>query len=160
MLGRRYKMSGLEDILIEADVVAPGSINGVLSGHMYNRAIRSHKLLYEALSRMQLEHFLESLGTESATLYRSLIMEQKSRFQTKDVNFEALKDMKTEFCKFIKLNCASSPTYNFWNSYLDLVRLLLTFIRATRESDWLLHVHTLRLMLPWYFAYDRQNYAR
>ena len=113
MLGRRYEMSELEDVLIEVDVVAPGSINGVLGGHMYNRAVRFHKLFYEALSRMQLEHFLESLGSESATLYRSLIMEQKPRFQTKDVDFEALKNMKPKFCKFIKLNCASSPTYNF-----------------------------------------------
>ena len=63
MLSHRYKMSVLEDILIEAEVVATASINSVLSGHMYNHAIRPHKLLYEGLSRMQHEHFLESLST-------------------------------------------------------------------------------------------------
>ena len=68
MLSCWYKMSGFEDILIKGEVVALGSINGVLNGHMYNCALRSNKLLYEALSRMQLEHFLESLSTESATL--------------------------------------------------------------------------------------------
>ena len=65
---------------------------------------------------MQVEHLLEFLSTESAILYRSLIMEQKSLFQAKDLDFEALKDIKAEFCKFIKLNCASSPTYNYWKS--------------------------------------------
>lgn len=41
-----------------------------------------------------------------------------------------------------------------------MVELLLLFIRATRSSDWKLHLSALRSMLPWYFGYDRVNYAR
>ena len=36
-IGKRFQDSGLDDILIEADIVAPGSIKGILSGHHYNR---------------------------------------------------------------------------------------------------------------------------
>ena len=41
-----------------------------------------------------------------------------------------------------------------------MVSLLLTFIRATREGNWSLHLECIREMLPCYFAYDRVNYAR
>ena len=41
-----------------------------------------------------------------------------------------------------------------------MVSLLLTFIRATREGNWSLHLECIREMLPWYFAYDCVNYAR
>ena len=40
------------------------------------------------------------------------------------------------------------------------MQLLLTFIRATRTSDWKLHLSTLRSMIPWFFATDRINYSR
>ena len=41
-----------------------------------------------------------------------------------------------------------------------MVHLLLIFLRATRESDWNLHLASIRLMMPWFFSYDRTNYAR
>ena len=52
------------------------------------------------------------------------------------------------------------PLKQFWRSYLEMVSLLLTFIRATREGNWSLHLECIREMLPWYFAYDHVNYAR
>lgn len=53
-----------QDILIEAEVVAPGSINGVLSGKHYNRSVRSHKVVYESMTRLLLECYFESLQEE------------------------------------------------------------------------------------------------
>ena len=57
VIGKRFAMSGLEDILVESGTIAGGSMKGVISGHMYNRSIRAHKLLFEALGRLQLEAF-------------------------------------------------------------------------------------------------------
>ena len=34
------------------------------------------------------------------------------------------------------------------SSYIDMVQTLLLFVRATRESDWQLHLSTVRLMMP------------
>ena len=36
----------------------------------------------------------------------------------------------------------------------------MTMERCLREGDWDLHLHAIRLMIPWCFAYDRLNYAR
>ena len=37
--------------MIESEIVAPGSVKGVLSGRRYSRSIRAHKIVYEALER-------------------------------------------------------------------------------------------------------------
>ena len=37
----------IQDVLIESDIVAAGSINGMLSGKHYNQEVRVHKLIYE-----------------------------------------------------------------------------------------------------------------
>ena len=47
---------------MEADlVVALGSISGVLNGKHYNRCIRTHKVMYEALTQLLFKSFLESI---------------------------------------------------------------------------------------------------
>ena len=47
--------AGLKDICIEAGIVAEGSINGVLDGKHYSRAVRVHRCIYEALLRLAWE---------------------------------------------------------------------------------------------------------
>lgn len=67
---------------------------------------------------------------------------------------------KDLYDSFVRDNCEKNPTAAFWSAYLQMVQLLLEFIRATRTSDWQLHLSTLRSMIPWFFATDRTNYAR
>jgi len=42
----------LKDIFIGSQIVAEGSIRGVIDGKHYNRGLRAHKYLYEALMRL------------------------------------------------------------------------------------------------------------
>ena len=63
--------------------------------------------------------------------------------------------MYEEFC-----HENNGPMKIFWNSYLDMVELMLCLIRATREGNWKLHLSCVKDMLPWLFAYDRTNYDR
>lgn len=154
-IGKLFSHSGLEDIMTEANILAGGSVNGVLNGHMYNRSLRVHKVVYEALSRLQLMNFLESKGLDGDS-FNDLL----ARLATFDVDFKLSSDMHKDFKEFVNVRCADSPMYKFWNLYLSMVGLLLMFLRATRESDWLCHVAALRLMLPYFFSMDRQNYAR
>ena len=52
ILGKRFQDACLKDICIESGIVAEGSINGVLNGKHYNRAVRVHKYICEALMRL------------------------------------------------------------------------------------------------------------
>ena len=52
IIGHRFGDTGLAELSVESDVVAGGSIEKVLSGKNYNRVIRMHKILYEALMKL------------------------------------------------------------------------------------------------------------
>ena len=57
IVGKRFQDAGLKDICIEAGIVAEGSISGVMSGKHYNRAVRVHNSIYEALMRLAWTEF-------------------------------------------------------------------------------------------------------
>ena len=57
IIGARFADAGLEDLLIESEVIAQGCITGVFEGKHYNRAVRAHKIVMEALWRLQWKSF-------------------------------------------------------------------------------------------------------
>ena len=77
-IGKHVKGSGFEDIIIEAGVCASGSLQKVMSGKHYNRALRVHKLMLEVLERLLLNVFQsreessEALSDETQNLIRQL----------------------------------------------------------------------------------------
>ena len=164
VLGKRFGDAGLQDILIESEVVATGSINGVLNGHHYNRSMRAHKLLYESLQRIRFTTFLDSLPPQERAHYMDVITEMKHAFPDRLMDVlsadQRFQTMCSNYTDFVQRKSTESSTFAFWSSYIDLMQLLLLFVRATRESNWQLHLSTVRLMMPWFFAYDRVNYAR
>jgi hypothetical protein len=48
-VSKMFGEAGLRDLAVESGVIAEGSIAKVLEGKQYNRAVRLHKLTYEAL---------------------------------------------------------------------------------------------------------------
>ncbi|KAJ8048632.1 hypothetical protein HOLleu_01021 [Holothuria leucospilota] len=67
--------------------------------------------------------------------------------------------MIDDFSKFV-ISKRKNATFSFWDSYLEMVDIVLLLTKATRESNWNLHLAAIREVLPWMFAYDRTNYAR
>ena len=51
-IGKRFKDAGLRDLAVESRIITEGSIDATLQGRKYNRAIRPHKLMFEALMRL------------------------------------------------------------------------------------------------------------
>ena len=51
-IGKRFHDSGLRDVCMESGVIADGSAAGFLKGRNYNRVIRFHKIMFEALNRL------------------------------------------------------------------------------------------------------------
>ena len=56
--GTRFQDAGLGDLCIESGVIAEGSVAGVLDGRRYNRGVRLHKIMYEALMRLAWQRFV------------------------------------------------------------------------------------------------------
>ena len=52
IIGKRFQDAGLRELCVESGVIAEGSVAGVLDGRGYNRGVRVHRLMYEALMRL------------------------------------------------------------------------------------------------------------
>lgn len=175
VIGKRFQDAGLQDLCVESQVIADGSVAGVLEGRRYNRAIRLHKLVYEALMRQAWSGFqtwIDKHEDKKKEQEKSLVNDVSSslqsfcdnvcqtEFKKKLVESPFLKvtDLFHEYMSFLRKKNGSLS--EFWTSYLDLVDILLAMIRASREGNWELHLSSIRSFIPWCFAYDHINYAR
>lgn len=172
ILGKRFGDAGLKDICIEAGIVAEGSINGVLDGKHYNRAVRIHKYIYEALMRLawaELTPWVEENVPERSEMIKTFLDQVKdiaSDLNQQNLNnllhSPVLSEVITLWKDFLEhLRHNNGELSAFWMSYIDMVEeVLLGLLRASREGNWELHLHAIRTMIPWCFAYDKINYAR
>ena len=148
--------------MIESEIVAVGSVKGVLSGKHYNRCIHTHLAIFEAMERLRLDSFEKSLTTAEKAVLHSI----NSAYSTNSDKFTEISvgndvaSIKMLYDKFIETRCEESPLFAFWSNYIEMVQILRLFIRATRTSNWDLHLSSLRSMIPWFFSCDRVNYAR
>lgn len=174
LLGKKYANSGLEDLLIESGVYAAGTTSVLMLGKSYNRGIRAHKLSMEALFRLLWRAFLQWLENRSAEVTTqdkqnliAKIQECQRCFKdnesirksceavVNDIN--ALTSLLTVFKSEGK---AKSKLFSFWEEYIDMVMILLQFIKAEHTGNWNLHLSSTAAMIPHFFAMDRTNYAR
>ena len=52
-----------------------------------------------------------------------------------------------------------SPTFQYWDTILNMELLGLIFVRSHREGNFPLYVESLKSFVPWFFAFDHHNYA-
>ena len=148
--------------MIKSEIVDLGSVKGVSSRKHYNHCIHTHLAIFEAVKRLRLSSFESSVTTAERAVLDSI----NSVYSTNPDNFVEISfkndvaNMKMMYDKFIKTRCAESPLFAFWSNYIDMVQILLLFLRATRTSDWDLHLSSLRSMIPWFFSCERVNYSR
>ena len=57
IIGEPFQNAGFRDLCIESGELTEGSPAGVIEGCRYNRGVRLHKLVYEALTRLVLQGF-------------------------------------------------------------------------------------------------------
>lgn len=167
VIGKRFGDAGLRDVMLESGIIGSGSVNGVLDGRHYNRAMRIHKVIMEAVLRLRWVSFRtwlteqdvhdsndQRLASTIDVLREVLVAENLEQLVESD-SFCYIYSLYSNFCQSLE-----APMATFWNSYIDMVALILHFIRSTRLGNWSLHVACIRDMIPWMFAYDRTNYAR
>ena len=168
IMGTRYGDAGLRELAVQSEVVAEGSIERVFEGKNYNRAVRLHKVVYEALFRMLLNKFEASLPAHAIDIFqqKEILIESFKLDLCKD-GFERI-FMSKEFREWNDLlvthmnetKSKGSDLEKFWLTYLDLCELLLNLIFATRSGNWELYLACTEEVIPWAFAHDRHKYAR
>ena len=93
-------------------------------------------------------------------IFAKLLEERKPEYLNESLDaIDRLYAKLEEFDTNIR-NGDFGPMAAFWQSYIDMVQVLLDFIKAIRIGDWDLHLQTCEQMLVWMHAYDRTNYSR
>ena len=168
VIGKRFADAG-RDIAIESAAIAEGSVKGAFQGKQYNRAVRFHKLLYEALMRILWEKFCNRID-DSETADSSILREISERLSENPTNetyngilldprFDVLINSFSVFFDNVQAQRGTMST--FWMSYMTMVKTLLDIIRASREgNNLLLHLESVESIIPWCFANNRTNYPR
>jgi len=67
-------------------------------------------------------------------------------------------DLEPLISCFNQIGKSSSDTFAFWLEYCEMVNLLLDFLAAERNADWLLHLETFKAMLKYDHAFDHYKY--
>jgi hypothetical protein len=171
ILGKRFIDAGLRDICIESGILGAGSINGVFDGKAYNRAIRVHKVIYEAFMRVIWSEFRLWLEDDEDEKEKVNLFVDEIKVLREDLNqtkfdgllnsfeFDAILNLWNKFLDHLRYE--NGDLSAFWMSYIDMVEgVLLNLLRGSREGNWTLHLIAIRSMIPWCFAYDKMNYAR
>ena len=171
VLGKKYEDSGICDIFVDSEVYGSSTVCAVMKGKSYNCGVRCHKLLMEALVRLQWKVFTDWMGRKNIVLEDVKIIEIIQACLSACDNGDDLSadvaplsstvtPLAAQFQIFKKDMCLKSAMFCFWDDYISMVQHLLLFIRAERTGNWKLHLTAINAMLPYFYAMDRVNYSR
>ena len=107
-----YMGDGFEDCSVESGIYNNAVISKINRGKAYNRGIRAHKLLFEALSRLKWKAFIEENNVNvddideeqvknAVTAVQNLM---KDAFNNKDEFRTAFKHLKVTFCPVTQIS--------------------------------------------------------
>lgn len=173
-IGKIWGDAGLKDMLAESETYATATVESMLQGRQFHRAVRGLTLVFEALTQILVTDFLKWLKEEDHVfdeldgvvlhLYDVYSSFSKSdNVPVQDLNSLSSKieqELLPQLDTFIEYGSQKSPTFQFWIKFLTSVHIMLANIRAEREGDWDMHLSTQVSMLPYFFIADRQNYSR
>lgn len=158
-IGQHMNSTGLLDLWIDSDLMGSKTALNVLEGKGYEKAVRAHKLTFQAIWQILLPQLLEYVSEEDGDL-RNLI---DAALNANDVL--ALQNILTQarfsdMLTYFQEKHQDDANFCLWWQYLNMVQVLLFFIRAQRDADWDLHLEAFRRMLPYFHRYDHTNYAK
>ena len=152
----------MKDLAIAAGIVEAGSTDQALKGKHHKRGMRLHKLMYECLARL----FISSTTGDLPTLYSEFNQLRNQVFDS-DQYIDAFEDPFTNanFQNLVqtsveRIDITNSPMARFWLSYMEMVEILYMHYHAMRTQNWEEYLTSIRMMLPWMFAYDSLHYSR
>lgn len=148
--------SGIRELL--TTIYAENSVEKVLNGHAYSRAVRAHLLTNLALTNLIFDEiqFTEKEREETVKL---LDGSERSVISSVDGN-ETFKDIVCKFKDSLSSLESKGPTSKLWVQYCKMTTLMKKFIQAERMGDWELHLETVSKMLPFFHSAGHFLYAK
>ncbi|KAG1649705.1 UPF0764 protein C16orf89 [Nymphon striatum] len=164
VLGQHTADSGLDDVWKESALLGPISTEKIMMGKSYAKGVRAHKLTWQALWQLLLPQFISFLEEKTLELQKRILdMIQEANLK-EDQKFDTLVSTLsspefTDLAAFVKGKEEDSNFMYLW-CYMEMVSILMRFVRPQRDGLWELHLSAFREMLPYFYRYDHTNYAR
>ena len=177
VIGKRMEESGIEDLWTESGLYGSAIARKIINGTHYYRARNAHELTFEAMSLKFYESFC-SWFENQPEFNEQLITDIKQRknspmklFSVQETDEIAVRNAISELLdvleklepfieKFIHEGSENSDTFAYWTEYLEMVKLLLTFVFADRQADWKVHLSCFSEMLRYNRGFDHNKYFR
>jgi hypothetical protein len=166
-LGRTIEGSGIDDAWLEADMYSSVTVNQIINGNHYSRAVEAHEITLQVFFDLWLEAFFTEKPAVRAALEDS-VQQLSSACESKQgvheahmallVTIESL-NLNKQLADFDARHCGH-PMFQWARMYMRQVMTLLQFHRSTRQGDWFLHLSSLEKLCMYFFAYDRLDYAQ
>jgi hypothetical protein len=158
-IGNIMKGSGLESLW--QTVFAKNSTDPMMNGKAYARAVKAHLLSAAALTTYILEtpgclsgvNINKLRGIHSMLLTGNCCIESLTNEFVIQQMSQILEDLSNDLSN-------QSRTGKLWIQYLQMVRLIMLFLRAERAGYWDLHLYAIELMIPYFHAAGHIKYAR
>ena len=158
-IGHIMGESGLSDQW--KTVYAPNSVKHMLSGHAYARALRAHMLSSASVMARMLStpDCLSGIKIDKARMVHEMLLNHSS--SPESLLTERVTTQVSQIVEDLQVELSqSSRTGKLWIQYLNMVKLLLLFIRAERTGDWELHLLCVSRMIPIFHAGGHTAYAK
>ena len=158
--------TGLDDVWVESGAFAQNFANAMMEGKTYYRAVRGHVMAYEALCRIKWKLFQSWAGKRSSLqdlddevkLLHDLFADKHNETVDVEISEQILQLLQTLkesiiinglWIQFNKI-FSENPNYSYCLTHMELVEIMLDFIRAYKIGDWKIHLQTFVKMLPWF----------
>lgn len=174
-IGKIWGDAGLKDMLADSETYAPATVERMLEGKQFHRAVRGLSLTFEALVQMFVTNYFkwvndheQQVSVNVNTAMQRIFETQRAFTDNDEVTPEDIdsltlvieQTLRPSLEEFLAWGCKQSVTFEFWVNFITAVQIMLSNIRAEREGDWKMHLCTQVNMLPYFFVADRPNYSR
>lgn len=149
--------SGLQQLL--STIYAENSVEKIMNGHAYSRAVRAHLLMHSALASLVWDT-IEVTDCERSEMANMLNTCDQTIILTACANTTSLKNIVAKFRQALCALECKGPTAKLWLQYFRMITLLKQFIEAERTGNWKLHLDTVQKSLPFFQAAGHFLYAK
>lgn len=170
-VGKFIEDCGITQIMVDAGLLASGSVSSFLTGKHFNRCKRLHPLIAVTIEILHFEFFLQNeVITLSPQCFQFLKNFQNNKnagasdslISYKSVDNAELLHLLSRYETFRQktLNGDHGKTPKFYLTYVEMINNFLIFDRSIRTGDLDLYKHILPSLTNLCFVFNHQNYAR
>lgn len=167
-IGYLYGDAGLKQLLHESGVYAAGSVQQMLTGKDFDRALRGLRMVDEALNKrflLQFKKWCDETNHIIPPRISELLSTISAGKSIADVITQLTEVVMDRLMPLITLfreeGRSSSATFRLWDDFLVRgMNPLKVFLSTTRNGLWLENQQNKAEFLPLLFAANRTNYSR